>query len=148
MWDLGWTKWHWDRIFSEFFGFPCQYHSTVASRTHISSREWTRSQLVAAVQRRFPSRWHEQYEQRHPEFYAQLPVIFSCLPISAICPAHPTSSFSISFIITVSTALHGSRPFSVAFSTLPYLTPKSSNSSLLKFWCHGPSTLSSNISSV
>jgi hypothetical protein len=21
-WDLWWTKWHWDRSFSEFFGFP------------------------------------------------------------------------------------------------------------------------------
>jgi hypothetical protein len=21
MWDL-WTKWHWDRFFSEYFGFP------------------------------------------------------------------------------------------------------------------------------
>jgi hypothetical protein len=21
MWDLWWTKWHWDRVFSEFFGF-------------------------------------------------------------------------------------------------------------------------------
>jgi hypothetical protein len=22
MWDLWWTKWHWDRFFFEFFGFP------------------------------------------------------------------------------------------------------------------------------
>jgi hypothetical protein len=22
MWDLWWTKWHWDRFFPEFFGFP------------------------------------------------------------------------------------------------------------------------------
>jgi hypothetical protein len=29
--DLWRTKWHWDRFFSEFFGFPCQYHSTVGS---------------------------------------------------------------------------------------------------------------------
>jgi hypothetical protein len=21
MWDFWWTKWHWDRFFSEFFGF-------------------------------------------------------------------------------------------------------------------------------
>jgi hypothetical protein len=21
-WDLRWTKWHWDRFFSQFFGFP------------------------------------------------------------------------------------------------------------------------------
>jgi hypothetical protein len=22
MWDLWWTKWHWDRFFPECFGFP------------------------------------------------------------------------------------------------------------------------------
>jgi hypothetical protein len=22
MWDLWWTKWHWDRFFSELFSFP------------------------------------------------------------------------------------------------------------------------------
>jgi hypothetical protein len=22
MWNLWWTKWHWDRFFSEYFGFP------------------------------------------------------------------------------------------------------------------------------
>jgi hypothetical protein len=22
MWDLWWTKWHWDRFFTEYFGFP------------------------------------------------------------------------------------------------------------------------------
>jgi hypothetical protein len=28
MWDLWWRKWHWDRFFSEFFGFPLSvYHS-------------------------------------------------------------------------------------------------------------------------
>jgi hypothetical protein len=36
MWDLWWTKWHWDRFFSEFFGFPLSiYYSTVVLRTHI-----------------------------------------------------------------------------------------------------------------
>jgi hypothetical protein len=25
MWDLWWTKWHWDMLFCDF---PCQYHST------------------------------------------------------------------------------------------------------------------------
>jgi hypothetical protein len=28
MWDLWWTKWQWDRFFPEYFGFPCQFHST------------------------------------------------------------------------------------------------------------------------
>jgi hypothetical protein len=22
MWDLWWTKWHWDRFFPEYFGYP------------------------------------------------------------------------------------------------------------------------------
>jgi hypothetical protein len=22
MWDLWWTKWHWDRFFPDYFGFP------------------------------------------------------------------------------------------------------------------------------
>jgi hypothetical protein len=36
MWDLWWTKWHWDRFFSEFFGFSLSiYHSTVVLQTHI-----------------------------------------------------------------------------------------------------------------
>jgi hypothetical protein len=29
------TKWQWDRFFSALFGFPCQYHSTVALHTYI-----------------------------------------------------------------------------------------------------------------
>jgi hypothetical protein len=30
MWGLWWTKWHWDRFFSELSVFPCQFHSTGA----------------------------------------------------------------------------------------------------------------------
>jgi hypothetical protein len=30
MWDLRWTKWHWDRFFSELSIFPCRFHSTGA----------------------------------------------------------------------------------------------------------------------
>jgi hypothetical protein len=30
MCDLWWTKWHWDRDFPNYFGFPCQFHSTSA----------------------------------------------------------------------------------------------------------------------
>jgi hypothetical protein len=33
---MWWIKWHWDRFLSEFFHFPCQYHSTVALHTDIS----------------------------------------------------------------------------------------------------------------
>jgi hypothetical protein len=35
MWDLWWTKWHWDKFFSKFFSFPCQCYSTMALHTHI-----------------------------------------------------------------------------------------------------------------
>jgi hypothetical protein len=28
MWGFCWTKWHWDRVFSEFISFFSQYHST------------------------------------------------------------------------------------------------------------------------
>jgi hypothetical protein len=27
VWDLWWTKWHWDRFFSESISFPFQYDS-------------------------------------------------------------------------------------------------------------------------
>jgi hypothetical protein len=30
MWGWWWTKWHWDRLFSELSVFPCQFHSTGA----------------------------------------------------------------------------------------------------------------------
>jgi hypothetical protein len=30
MWDLWWTKWHWDMFFPEFFVLPRQFDSTGA----------------------------------------------------------------------------------------------------------------------
>jgi hypothetical protein len=39
------------QFFSEFFGFPRQYHSTVDHHTHISSGRWTTGPLEDAVQR-------------------------------------------------------------------------------------------------
>jgi hypothetical protein len=30
MWDLWWKKWHWDRFFPEYIGFPPSIHSTGA----------------------------------------------------------------------------------------------------------------------
>jgi hypothetical protein len=30
MWDLWWTKWHWDRFISELSVLPCRFHSTGA----------------------------------------------------------------------------------------------------------------------
>jgi hypothetical protein len=36
MWDLWWTKYHWDMFFCEFFGFPLSiYLSAVALQTPI-----------------------------------------------------------------------------------------------------------------
>jgi hypothetical protein len=48
--DLWWTKWLWNRFFSEFFRLPCQYHSPVALHIHMSNGGWAVSPMVAAVQ--------------------------------------------------------------------------------------------------
>jgi hypothetical protein len=64
MWDLWWTKWHWDRFLSEFLGFPCQYHSTVAYHTHTSSGGRTIDPLVTAVQRHCVTHRHEQQQEQ------------------------------------------------------------------------------------
>jgi hypothetical protein len=34
MWDMWWTKWHWDRLFSEFFCFPLPVFSTMVIYAH------------------------------------------------------------------------------------------------------------------
>jgi hypothetical protein len=44
-------KWYWDRFFSEFFGFPCHYHSITLPQSLLSSGGWTTCPSVAAVQR-------------------------------------------------------------------------------------------------
>jgi len=31
MWVLWWIRWHWDMVFFEYFGSPCQNHSISAS---------------------------------------------------------------------------------------------------------------------
>jgi hypothetical protein len=54
-WNLWWTKWHWDRFFSEFFSFPLSvYHSTVDHHTHISRGARTTGTLMGTVQRHSP----------------------------------------------------------------------------------------------
>jgi hypothetical protein len=50
-WNLWSAKWQWDKLFSEFFSLPCQYHSTLPLHTRISSVRWTRGTLVATLQR-------------------------------------------------------------------------------------------------
>jgi hypothetical protein len=48
--DLWLKKWCWYRFYSEFFGFPCQYHSTVALHSHVSCGGWAIGSLEAEVQ--------------------------------------------------------------------------------------------------
>jgi hypothetical protein len=60
MWDLWWTKWHWDRFFSEFFGLPLSvYHSAVAVQTHII---WGMRNMLAKKSR------HPRLGLTHPTF--------------------------------------------------------------------------------
>jgi hypothetical protein len=37
VWDLWWAKWHWEIFFSEYCGFPCQYHSNNAPHSSSST---------------------------------------------------------------------------------------------------------------
>jgi hypothetical protein len=47
MWDLWWIKWHWDRFFSDFFGFPQSiYHSTAANMSANGSSSDTQSHPI------------------------------------------------------------------------------------------------------
>jgi hypothetical protein len=53
MWDLWWTKWHWDRFYSESFGFPLSvsfHRCSIFIR--ISSGGWTNGPLETAVPHR------------------------------------------------------------------------------------------------
>jgi hypothetical protein len=51
MWDLWWTKWHWGRFFSKYFGFPCQFsfHRPLYTHQHLSSGAGTIGQIAADV---------------------------------------------------------------------------------------------------
>jgi hypothetical protein len=41
MWDLWWTKWHWDRFFSEFFRFsPVIFIPLVFYYQETDKNEW------------------------------------------------------------------------------------------------------------
>jgi hypothetical protein len=43
MWDFWWIKWHWDKIFSEFFDFSPVNIIPPGLRTHISGGRTTGS---------------------------------------------------------------------------------------------------------
>jgi hypothetical protein len=52
MWDLWWKEWHWGKfLFSEYFGFPCQFsfHKLLRIHHHQPSAAGTIDQLVADV---------------------------------------------------------------------------------------------------
>jgi hypothetical protein len=52
MWDLWWTKWHWERVFSESFGFPLSISFHRCSiLTRVSPGGWTRGLLGAQFHR-------------------------------------------------------------------------------------------------
>jgi hypothetical protein len=40
MWDLWWTKWHWDRFLPEYFGFPLSvsFHRCSITRKRIKKK--------------------------------------------------------------------------------------------------------------
>jgi hypothetical protein len=110
MWDLWWTKWHWDCFSSAFFGFPCQYNSTVTLHTHISSGGWTINPMVAAVQRhsRTPSTRatmsamghdHESLKFCYPLTYVYFPAwvlyVFFSVSLRAL---HPLCLIRFDFI--------------------------------------------------
>jgi hypothetical protein len=57
MWDLWWTKWHWGQVFSEYFGFPCQFSFHQILRTHLSSGAGTIGQFVVALWSSGQSSW-------------------------------------------------------------------------------------------
>jgi hypothetical protein len=42
MWDLWWTNWHWDRFFSEYFGFPLSvsFHQCSITRKNLRSQNY------------------------------------------------------------------------------------------------------------
>jgi hypothetical protein len=55
MWNLWWTKWHWDRFFPSTSDFPCQFHSTgdplqgKTRKNESSSSQGCTTSLKAAV---------------------------------------------------------------------------------------------------
>jgi hypothetical protein len=57
VWDLWWTEWCWDRVFTEYFGFPCQnlYTNVPYSLFHLlptlynAVREHANIDIIASV---------------------------------------------------------------------------------------------------
>jgi hypothetical protein len=45
MWDLWWTKWHWDRFVPEYFGFPL----SVSFHRYSIARKWIKIIIIIVI---------------------------------------------------------------------------------------------------
>jgi hypothetical protein len=54
MWDLWWTKWHWDRFFPEYFGFP------LSISFHRCSSTWKNEKQKLIIRFMFITRLHNK----------------------------------------------------------------------------------------
>jgi len=63
MWDLWWTKWHWDMFLSEYFVFPSYYHSTNTpyAFNHLSRTLYTQPVFYARLYYAFSLSAHYQF---------------------------------------------------------------------------------------
>jgi hypothetical protein len=50
MWDFWRTKWHWDRYFSKYFGFPFKYHSTNTPHSSTYHQHYVISAINSIIQ--------------------------------------------------------------------------------------------------
>jgi hypothetical protein len=70
MWDLWWTKWYWDRFFSEFFGLLLSiYHPTVALQTLII---WGMRNMLAERQASSLGLTHHTFKKKKPSTHIHL----------------------------------------------------------------------------
>jgi hypothetical protein len=70
MWDLCWTKWHWGRLFFEYFGYPCQFSfHRLLNTHHISSGASTVADIVADVSSELTREWSDPTCRNLPWFF-------------------------------------------------------------------------------
>jgi hypothetical protein len=73
MWDLWWTKWHWERFFFEFFGFPLSvsFHRGSMLTYHLGDEQQARwwSQFRDTVS---PHRHEQQQQSQALELFTQV----------------------------------------------------------------------------
>ena len=90
MWDLWWTKWHCDRLFSQYFFFPCQYHSNDASYPFIHLPPTLYNVSLPVLQFSpvsiIPPMLHTHSFTYHPHYIMFLSQYFCFPPVSIIPP--------------------------------------------------------------